>query len=148
MLRRADLRIVHKQMKVELELEELKDAEFSLVWWKHIETSNVVDLCRWKLFMAPLFFDVARAYLSIQASSPPAERLFEDAGYQEGTRVHATGSSVTEMLHTRPSHVARYLSKSTHQQGFLKRRGKSVRDLAEGIAKDIVHGNDKTIMGE
>ncbi len=42
--------------------------------------------------------DAARAFLSISASSASAERLFGDAGYQEGTLRQGTGSLVTEML--------------------------------------------------
>ena len=46
------------------------------------------------------FAEPARAYLSIQASSASAERLFGDAGYQEGVRRQHVETGIAEMLLT------------------------------------------------
>ncbi len=76
----------------------------------------------------------ARAFLSIQAASASAERLFGDAGYQEGTRRQATGSSVTEMLLMVRSYVVTQIKSALKQARFIRSRAHAVKELAEDIA--------------
>ncbi len=77
---------LHKAMLSELGKHGGREPNTALNWWRSIENSTARDLSKRKLYFVILFVDVARAYLSIQASSASAEHLFGDAGYQEGTR--------------------------------------------------------------
>ncbi len=83
------------------------------------------------------FLDTASAFLSIQASSASAERLFGDAGYQEGTHRRATGSSVAEMLVMVRSYVVTQINSPPKQAGFISSRGQDVKELAEDIAIEL-----------
>ncbi len=77
---------VHRNMVAELKRDGRREPNYALDWWRSVENNSVVDLRKRQLSLAPLFLDAARAFLSIRASSASAERLFGDAGYQEGTR--------------------------------------------------------------
>lgn len=89
---------LHKIMVNDLEQVGVCDPEFALSWWKAIEESLVLDICEKILALVPLFFDCARAFVSIHASSASVERLFGEAVHQEGTRRTSKSFSVTEML--------------------------------------------------
>lgn len=104
---------------------------------------TVLELRKLKLYPAPLFTDIARGYLSIPASSASAERLFGDAGYQQGARRQHETSSVTEMLLMIRSYVKARIADHQAQNGILSGRADSVRFLAEQIAKSI-HEKDNT----
>lgn len=71
------------------------------------------------LLLAPLFIDLARAFLSIQVSSASVERIFGDAGYQEGNRRQKVEDSVTEMQLTIRSFVKSRIDSEKHQKEFL-----------------------------
>ncbi len=90
---RANFMSVLKNMVAELKRDGRREPNYALDWWRSVENSSVVDLRERRLSLAPLFLDAARAFLSIQASSASAERLFGDAGYQEGTRSARNGLS-------------------------------------------------------
>ena len=78
--------LVHEQMVSNVRKNGRLHPNEALEWWKWADTSSTSDLRQRKLYLAPLFIEAARAYLSIQASSASAERLFGDAGYYEGAR--------------------------------------------------------------
>ena len=87
------------------------------------------------------FFVPARAYLSIQASSAAAERLFGPAGTQEGQRRQQTEPAMSEMLltiryvvmlRTSPKVVRLYWQSSS-----LSVKGTLISELATEIAKKI-----------
>ncbi len=91
--------------------------------------------------LAPLFLDAARAFLSIQASSASAERLFGDARYQKGIRRQGTGSPATEMLLMVRSYVVAHLNSPSRQTGFIGNRAQAVKELAEAIATELEEWN-------
>ncbi len=86
--------------------------------------------------------DAARAFLLVQASSTSAERLFQDAGYQEGTCRQGTGSPVTEMLLMVRSYVVADLNSPSRRTGFMTNRAQAVKELAEAIATELEEWND------
>eukprot|EP00171_Calliarthron_tuberculosum_P003336 IDg3336t1 len=134
---------IRKPMLAELEQFGRREPKYALDWWKNIENSTVVNLRKRRLSLAPIFLDAARAFLSIQASSASAERLFGDAGYQEGARRQATGSSVTEMLLMVRSYVATYLSRTPLVQArFISSHGQAVKNLAADLAGEIDAENE------
>ncbi len=59
-------------MVADLEREE----NYALDWWRSVENSSVVDLCKRRLSLAPLLLDDSNAFFAIQAASASAERLF------------------------------------------------------------------------
>ncbi len=69
--RSAKIHVSTQNMVADLEREE----NYALDWWRSVENSSVVDLCKKRLSLAPLFIDAARAFLLTQASSASAERL-------------------------------------------------------------------------
>ncbi len=133
---------VHKNMLAELKRDGRREPNYALDWWRSVENSSVVDLRKSRLSLAPLFLDAARALFSIQASSSCAERLFGDAGYQEGTRRQVTGSSVTDMLLMVRSYVVSHLNSRSRQAGFIRNRAQAVKELAKAIAKELEEWND------
>ncbi len=139
---RANFMSVHKNMVAELKRDGRREPNYALDWWRSVENSSVVDLRKRRLSLAPLFLDAARAFLSIQASSASAERLFGDAGYQEGTRRQGTGSPVTEMLLMVRSYVVAHLNSPSRQTGFISNRAQAVKELAEAIATELEEWND------
>ncbi len=86
--------------------------------------------------------DAARAFRSIKASSASAEGLFEDAGYQEGTRRQGTGSPVTDMLLMECSYVFAHLNSPSRQTSFIRNRAQAVKELAEAITTELEEWND------
>ncbi len=104
------------------------EPNYALDWWRSVENSSVVELCKRRLSLAPLFLDAARAFLSIQAASASAERLFRDAGYQEGTRRQTAGPSVTEDV----AHAQ--IKSPLKQAGVISSRAQAVKELPEDIA--------------
>lgn len=109
----------------------------SLKWWANIENSSVIELRRRRLYTAPLLIDVARAFLSIQASSAAAERLFGDAGHNEGDRRQHCDDTMTEMLLTIKSFVYSFLENAKTQSSFLTSRAQTVKDLVNIICEEI-----------
>ncbi len=75
------------------------------------------------------------------ARSASAERLFGDAGYQEGTRRQGTGSPVTEMLLMVRSYVVAHLNSPLRQAGFISNRAQAGKELAEAIATELEEWN-------
>ncbi len=75
-------------------------------------------------------------------SSALAERLFGDAGYQEGTRRRETGYSVAKMFLIVRSYVVTQINSPPKQAGFISSRAKAVKELAEDIAIELegLHG--------
>ena len=108
----------------------------ALSCWRSIEKSTVTDLSRRKLYQAPLFSDIARAFLSVQSSSAFPERLFSDAGNYEGSLRQHAESSFEELLLMIRSYVQEHVRTSPRQQSFLSGLAQAVRDLAEEIATE------------
>lgn len=121
----------------ELEHEGRKEPNFTLDWWCDIERSSVVTIRKRKLSHAPICIDVARAFLSIQASSASGERLFGDAGYQEGSRRQTCHQSLSDMLLLIRSYVLHRLKMSNNQSFFLGGRAQTVKELAIQVASRI-----------
>ena len=132
-------------MREELSVVGRREPKAALQWWYGIEHSNVTDLRRRKLYMAPMFIEVARAFLSIQASSAAAERLFGDAGYNEGIRRQHTADSMTEMLLMIRSYILSYIECSGTQKSFLSSRAQMTVDLADKISKQISKQRQSTV---
>ncbi len=101
-----------------------------LDWRRTIENSTVMDLRKEKLYLAPLFLEAAHAFLSIQASSAFAERLFGDAGFRERARRQTGDPSVTEMLLLIRSYVHSRLDSAHRQRGFIRRRAQAFKEIA------------------
>jgi len=80
-----------------------------------VEQSNALPLRKKDLFQATLFLEMTRAFLSIQSSSAPAERLFSDSGIYEGNRRHHANAPVEEMLFTIRSYVQQRIMSSEGQ---------------------------------
>ena len=87
--------------------------------------------------MAPMFIDLARAFLSIQASSAAAERLFGDAGYNEGFRRQNNGDTVTEMLLVIRSFLMSHIENARSQTSFLSARSQSIVNLTDEICSEM-----------
>lgn len=134
---KQSLATVHCEMRKHLQSNGRMEANAALEWWNSIENGSVTDLRNRNLLLAPLFIDLARAFLCIQASSASIERVFGDAGYQEGSRRQHTQDSVTEMLFLIRSFVKSRIESATRQTEFLSRRANGVKELAEEIAKLI-----------
>jgi len=77
---------VHETMISQLEEKGRTNANFALTWWREVEVSTGPELRKKKIFQASLFTEMARAFLSMQSSSAPVERLFSDSGLYEGDR--------------------------------------------------------------
>jgi len=92
----------------------------ALMWWSSIEKSTGTDLRKKKLYQASLFTDMARAFLSTQASPASAERLFSDSGIYEGSRRHHADSFVEEMLFIIRSFVMQHISERSSQKNVYK----------------------------
>lgn len=121
----------------ELNNEGRRRTNCTLDWWREVESRTVAEL-RWeRLYFAPLLVDVARAFLSIQASSASAERLFGDAGHGESDRRLHGDSPITEMMLFIRSYVQESLSQKHLQRIFLSGKGQCMKDLAEKIASEI-----------
>ena len=102
------------------------ESSSALAWWHTIEKATVSDLRRRKLYQAPLFMDLDRAFLSIQSSSASAERLFSDSGsYVVSNRQH-TDSSIEEMLLMIRSYVQDRVRASNGQNSFLVGKHRSL----------------------
>ena len=80
---------------------------------------------------------MARAFLSIQASSAPVERLFSDSGNYEGARRQHPDSSYEEMLFIIRGFVQQSLESPASQPNFISGRAQNVKDLAKKIAAVI-----------
>ncbi len=102
-------------------------------------------MCKRKFYLALLFLNVARAYLSVQPSSASAEPLFGDVDYQEGFRRQRGESPVTEMLLLIRSFVHSRIDKAPKQQGFLSSRAQAVKDVAEEIPGEIEYALEQQV---
>ena len=130
-----DFMTVHRCMLEHLDVNGRQNPNAALEWCKAVENLSVIELRRKKLYLAPIFIDAARAYLSVQASSAAAEGLFSDAGHLEGTRRTQCDTSVTEMLLFIRSYVKMHLSRAPAQKGFLSGKAGSVKSIAVDIAR-------------
>lgn len=77
----------------------------TLKWSFKIEDSPIYELRKRKLYVTPLLLYFTRDFISIQVSSASAERLFRDAGFQEGSRRQHENDTVTEILRSIRSYV-------------------------------------------
>ena len=134
----VSLSSVYKRMLDELRISGRREPNFAQTWWYNIENSSVKELRKNKLYGAPIFIDCARAFLSIQASSAPAERLFSDAGFQEGARRQIEESCMTEMLLFVRNFVSKRLSDPSTQRGFISGPANAMRQAAEEIAHHML----------
>lgn len=139
---KANFMSVHKQMVAHVSIVGCQEPNAALNWWRTIENSRDSDLRKRKMYLAPLFIDAARAFLSVQASSASAERLFGDAGYCEGTRRKHGESSVTEMLLMIRSYVRAQIDYASTHNAFLSSRAHFLKDLAFKIAALIENKDD------
>lgn len=128
---------VHSTMKSQLELMGRKHPNHSLTWWRDVEMSTGAVLRKKKLFQATLYTEMARAFLSIQSSSAPVERLFSDSGLYEGNRRHHANSSLSEMLFTIRNCVHERILASRHQRMFISGKAEAVMAFAKEIAAKI-----------
>lgn len=120
-----------------------REPDEALAWWRNMSNVTASELQQRKISSVLHFLEPARAYLSIQASSASAERLFGDAGFQEGIRRQHTDPSMAEMLltirylvmqRTDPSVVQRL---GAAQSGSLSVRATLITNLATEIAEKI-----------
>ncbi len=117
---------------------EEKKIEYTLQWWRNIEKGNIRELTKKRLYSAPLFVDAARAFLSIQASSASAERLFSDSGNQEGSRRHHGDPAYAEMLlFIRTFTKSRLECGMGTQRGFTSFRADKFMELCREVARGI-----------
>ncbi len=105
--------------------------------WRHaIENCAVIDLRKQKLYLAPMFLEAARAFLSMQASSASAERLFGDSGYQEGARRQTGDSSVTAVPLLIRSYIHLRLDSAPRHGGFICGQAQVWKGLAIKAAQE------------
>jgi len=128
---------VHEAMKSQLEEKGRTVPNNALLWWREVENSTGAMLRKRKVFQASLFTEMARAFLSIQASSAPVERLFSDSGLYEGNRRHHGNSSIEEMLFTIRSCVQQRIMSRKGQSLFISAHAEAVMDFATEIAVRI-----------
>jgi len=80
---------------------------------------------------------MARAFLSMQSSSAPVERLFSDSGLYEGNRRNHANSSLSEMLYSIRSCVQERILAYQHQGMFISAKSETVMAFAKEIAVKI-----------
>ena len=114
------------------------DPSGALDWCRPMEHGSVTSLCDKNLLFAPIFIDLARAFLSAQSSSASCERLLGDSGHQEGQRRQQTEDMVSEMLLMIPSSVKSKRRESGAQKGFPSAPADAVKQLAEQVTVRIV----------
>ncbi len=51
----ANFMSVHEQMVADLKRDGRREPNYALDWWRSVENSSVVDLCKRRLSLAPLF---------------------------------------------------------------------------------------------
>lgn len=77
---------VHKNMTAYVENVGRQGQNAAIDWKRAIENSCISELFKNQNVHCVTFLDPARVYLSIQASTAWAERMFGDAVYQEDAR--------------------------------------------------------------
>ena len=128
---------MNSQMVSELEEMGRKNVDETLSWWHTVENSKVRDLQTRQMLSACEFMGIARAFLSVQASSASAERLFGDAWHQEGDRRQHADPALAEMLLMIRSYVTSLTQVSTPQSPFLSKRAQILIELASIITEEI-----------
>ena len=128
---------IHKQMMSHLEGMGRKDPNYCLKWWSNVENATVPELLSSKLYLAPLFTDGARAFLSIQSSSAQVERLFSVSENYEGARRHHGESAIQEMLFSIKSYVTERSASSSGQTLFLSRKVQAIEKIAQEISVQL-----------
>lgn len=135
---------VLKRLRKNLDEHGRREPNEALRFWRKIANARSGELAAEKIQLVPFLMDAARAYLSIQASSASAERLFSDAGLQEGARRQHTDPSMSEMLltmrhlvmmRTRPE-----ILRNLPQTGSLGVSATVIYNLAVEIATKIASG--------
>lgn len=130
---------LHKIMIDELDAVGRRKAEEALLWWQRLEGTDLQVLMRRKLLSALYLLPMARAYLSIQATSASAERLFGDAGYQQGNRRQHQMADMSEMLFAIRGCVKKAIDEAPPKgiATSLSQRASAVQQLARDIANVI-----------
>lgn len=95
---RRDLKQMRAVMLNDLQSNGRRQPNQSLQYWRRIANSSYNEMERNGTLSTRRFAKAARAYLSLQATSASAERLFGVAGYQEGSRRTSSSTDHTEML--------------------------------------------------
>ena len=131
------LKTIHSRLRQCLAERGRYDPNSALEWWESIEHGSVTHLREDYLLFAPLSIELARAFLSAQASSVSVERLFGDAGFREGMRSHHIDDSMQEMMLTIRNAVKFHINHSKNQRGFLSGSAESVKDFSKKIAYNI-----------
>jgi hypothetical protein len=88
---RSSCKHVHTRLMADLQMHGRREAETALQWWRAASTDNSIIQHVVSLQTA------ARAVLSMQASSAPAERLFSNSGNLEGDNRHCAAPETMEM---------------------------------------------------
>jgi len=93
------IRTMHRALRTTLASGGRHDANFALDWWRELTSKSMEDLFKnAALVDAVRLVDAARPFLSTQASSASAERMFSDAGYINAYQRQSMPMFMLEML--------------------------------------------------
>lgn len=124
--------LLHDEMREVLEEKCRRDPSAALLFWEQANQTSTM--------ISPVPFNtIARAALSSQASSAPAERLFSDLGRREGNQSQSLLSSTLEMSEMIRVFVCNELKNAPlHQNGLMHPKGDAFRRLVRVVAHEIV----------
>lgn len=123
--------LFHGHMRAELKKRGRKSPEYALKFWKGMNETVT--------YTSPLAFNtVARAFLSTQASSASAERLFSDLGRTEGRERQSLMSSTLEMTEMIRVFVNMDIEDSTlPQRGLQNPKAVAFKRTVQKVARKV-----------
>lgn len=123
--------MLHGEMLKHFEENGRKESGAALIYWKECNEKRGM--------ISPVPFNmIARAALSKQASSAPAERLFSDLGRKEGNQSQSLLSSTLEMKEMIRAFVGNEIRDiRLGQNGLLHPKAQAFRRTVERVAREI-----------
>lgn len=94
-----------------------------------------------ELYLIQMFLAVAKAFLSMQVSSALVDRLFGDAGYQEGLRCQSVDDATLEMYFDVQGLVKARMQRFCARTGLITSRTAEIRQLMHEIAVMLYDGS-------